>query len=131
VADLTAELSAAQQAGREELEAHSKEQQSLAARVAALTAELSTAQHASQENGSYRSSLEAQLTADREYIHQLTAQIADLQREVSTFETRLLEQRQFAAKALEFLNQAQSNFSSAPRPSSNGAEKAHVAAAAE
>jgi hypothetical protein len=122
IVSLTAELSAAKHSSQEELDARSKEQEDLNARIASLAAELSAAKHSSQQDGSYRSSLEAQLTADREYVRQLTTQIADLQREVSNFETRLLEQRQLAAKGLEFLNLAQDNFAGVFRTFYNGAE---------
>ncbi len=122
IASLMAELSAAAEANQQQLAAHSREQETLNGRISSLTAELSAVQHSSQQDGSYRSSLEAQLTADREYIGQLTAQIADYQREIGNFETRLTEQRQVAAKGLEFLNQAQDNFASVLRTMYNGAE---------
>jgi DNA repair exonuclease SbcCD ATPase subunit len=122
IAGLAAELSAAKHSSQQELDARSKEQEDLNARIASLAADLSAAKHSSQQDGSYRSSLEAQLTADREYVRQLTTQIADLQREVSNFETRLLEQRQLAAKGLEFLNLAQDNFAGVFRTFYNGAE---------
>ena len=128
IVSLTAELSAAKHSSQEELDARSKEQEDLNARIASLAADLSAAKHSSQEEGSYRSSLEAQLTADREYIRQLTTQVADLQGEVSKFETHLLEQRQIAAKGLEFLNLAQDNFAGVFRTFCNGAE-AHGAEA--
>jgi chromosome segregation ATPase len=128
ISSLTAELSAAQQSRQAQAETRAKELETLNAQISSLTAELSAAQQSSEQNGSYRSSLEAQLTADRDYIRQLTAQIADLQREASSTETRLLEQRQLAAKGLELLTLAQDHFTGVFRNSYNGAE-ASVAAA--
>jgi chromosome segregation ATPase len=122
IVSLTEELAAAKLSSQAELDARSKEEEGLNGRIANLAAELAAARHSSQEDGSYRSSLEAQLTADREYVRQLTAQIGDLQREVRNSEARLLEQRQLAAKGLEFLNLAQDNFAGVFRTFYNGAE---------
>jgi chromosome segregation ATPase len=119
--ELAAQVAALTQQAAE-LDARTQEQESLAVRVANLTEELAAARNCSQEEGSYRSSLEAQLTADREHIRQLTAQIADLKREFGNFETRLLEQRQLAAKGLEFLNLAQHSFAGVSRILYNGVE---------
>jgi chromosome segregation ATPase len=129
IAALMTELTAARDTSQGQLDAHSKvqeahrqEQEALNARIASLAEELAAARHSSQEDGSYRTSLEAQLTADREYIGQLTAQIAEAQREMSHYETRLIEQRQVAAKGLELLNQAQDNFANIFRTLYSGVE---------
>jgi len=136
---LTTELATAQttaneqyaafRAAQEQVDLRTREQEALNARIAALAADLETVQSSSEKDGSYRASLEAQLTADREYIHQLTTQIGDLQRDLGNYETRLTEQRQLAAKGLEFLNQAQDNFAGVFRAfyngNGNGAEAAY------
>ena len=120
VAALTAELDFVQKACQEQLESHTKEMESRNEQIAGLTGELAAVRSSSERDTSYRSSLEGQLTADREYISQLTGQLAEMQRELSTYQARLLEQRQLAAKGMEFLTQAHDNFAGVFRAFYNG-----------
>jgi len=79
-----------------------------AARLKEAAAEL---QRSAGQESNQRAALEAQLTAERQRLEQLTAQLADAQIERSRFEGRLQEERQSAAKGMELLLMAQEKLS--------------------
>jgi len=102
-------------------EAQIKEQAGVAGRLAEVTAELAETRRSGQEEGSYRSTLETQLGAERDHNRQLMNQIAALERELDDFELRVSEQRQSALKGLELLGMAQNSFASVFETLSRGA----------
>jgi hypothetical protein len=58
-----------------------------------------------------RSSLEAQLSNDQQKIQRLSAQVVQLQAELTDFEARFRDERQSAVKGMELLGMAQNQLS--------------------
>ena len=94
-----------------ELEGKTKQVVDLSGRLDGLTAELAALRSFRDQENRRRVTLEAQLSAEQEHAQQLTAQVNELESELSRFDRKLQEERESAARGMELLLKAQENFS--------------------
>jgi chromosome segregation ATPase len=136
IKDATEEVaaSASQQIAAYEARIGAGEQQirELSEKVARRTAELDQLKCDFEQESKSRSTLETQLSGERENSRELASRIAELESERSHWDLTLQEERQSAAKGIELLLMAQENltrvFRSAPVevPRANGDHNGQV-----
>lgn len=104
-------LEAERKVAGEQQEVQKRQIQTLTEQVDGLIAESAALSRFRELESRHRSTIEAQLAAEQEHVKQLTEQIAKLESQQSQVDLRLQEEKQSAARGMEFLLMAQENFS--------------------
>jgi chromosome segregation ATPase len=101
------------------IDADERQIQELNGQVGRLTAELDQIKGHFDQESQNRSALDTQLSTEMERSRRLTSRIAELEAERSHFDLTLQEERQSAAKGIEFLLMAQENLARVFKPAAD------------
>jgi chromosome segregation ATPase len=101
------------------IDADDRQIRELTGQVGRLTAELDQLQGHFDQESQNRTALDTQLSTELEHSRRLASRIAELEAERSHFDLTLQEERQSAAKGIEFLLMAQENLTRVFRPAAD------------